>query len=126
MAFAHAINKQELLDGVVLGLGARPPARSGRDWADNPKVKGVAVRPQEGGRPAWPRPGWTTRNDGPAREGRQAVHVRALTNQGNDERKKVAEIVQASLRDLGVGVDIRILEWAALLKEHVKKRTSTP
>jgi peptide/nickel transport system substrate-binding protein len=45
-----------------------------------------------------------------------------LTNQGNDERKKIAEIIQASLRELGVGVEIRILEWAALLKEHIKKR----
>jgi len=45
-----------------------------------------------------------------------------LTNQGNDERKKVAEIIQARLREIGVGVEIRILEWAALLKEHIKKR----
>ena len=46
-----------------------------------------------------------------------------LTNQGNDERKKVAEIIQASLRQVGIGVDIRILEWASLLKEHIKKRS---
>ena len=45
-----------------------------------------------------------------------------LTNQGNDERKKVAEIIQASLREMGVGVEIRIIEWAAFLKEYIKKR----
>src|SRR5207249_12214271 len=45
-----------------------------------------------------------------------------LTNQGNDERKKVAEIVQASLKELGVQVDIRVIEWASFLKEYIKKR----
>src|SRR2546426_8130853 len=27
-----------------------------------------------------------------------------------------------SLRELGVGVEIRVLEWAAFLKEYIKKR----
>jgi peptide/nickel transport system substrate-binding protein len=42
LAFAHAINKQELLEGVVLGLGrqATGPFRPGT-WADNPNVKAV-------------------------------------------------------------------------------------
>ena len=44
------------------------------------------------------------------------------TNQGNDERKKVAEIIQASLKDLGVGVEIRVIEWASFLKEYIKKK----
>src|SRR5204863_3797146 len=48
LAFAHAINKQGLLDGVVLGLGreATGPFRPGT-WADNPKVKGVAYDPHK-------------------------------------------------------------------------------
>jgi peptide/nickel transport system substrate-binding protein len=45
-----------------------------------------------------------------------------LTNQGNEERKKIAEITQASLRELGIAVDVRVLEWAAFLKEYIKKR----
>jgi len=123
MAFAHAINKQELLDGVVLGLGreATGPFRPGT-WADNPKVKGVPYDPKKAAA-LLAEAGWTTRNaDGLLVKDGKPFTFELLTNQGNDERKKVAEIVQASLRDLGVGVDIRILEWAALLKEHVKKR----
>ncbi len=34
----------------------------------------------------------------------------------------MAEIIQASLREIGVGVEIRILEWASFIKEYVKKR----
>ena len=48
--------------------------------------------------------------------------VELLTSQGSDEGRKVAEIIQANLREIGIGVEIRVLEWAAFLKEHIKKR----
>jgi peptide/nickel transport system substrate-binding protein len=123
LAFAHAINKQELLDGVVLGLGrqATGPFRPGT-WADNPAVKGVPYDTKKA-MDLLAEAGWKTRNaEGLLVKDGKPFTFELLTNQGNDERKKIAEIVQASLRDLGIGVDIRILEWAALLKEHVKKR----
>lgn len=123
LAFAHAINKQELLDGVVLGLGrqASGPFRPGT-WADNPAVKGVPYDTKKA-MALLAEAGWKTRNaEGLLVKDGKPFTFELLTNQGNDERKKIAEIVQASLRDLGIGVDIRILEWAALLKEHVKKR----
>jgi peptide/nickel transport system substrate-binding protein len=123
LAFAHAINKQELLDGVVLGLGRRAtgPFRPGT-WADNPAVKGVPYDLRKAAA-LLEEAGWTTRNsEGLLVKNGQPFTFELLTNQGNDERKKVAEIIQASLRELGVGVEIRILEWAALLKEHIKKR----
>jgi peptide/nickel transport system substrate-binding protein len=123
LAFAHGINKQELLDGVVLGLGrqATGPFRPGT-WADNPAVKGVPHDTKKA-MALLAEAGWKTRNaEGLLVKDGKPFTFELLTNQGNDERKKIAEIVQASLRDLGIGVDIRILEWAALLKEHVKKR----
>jgi peptide/nickel transport system substrate-binding protein len=123
LAFAHAINKKELLDGVVLGLGreATGPFRPGT-WADNPAVKGVPYDPERARR-LLAEAGWTRRDDAGllVKDGRPFT-FELLTNQGNDERKKIAEIIQASLRELGVDVEIRILEWAAFLKEHVKKR----
>jgi peptide/nickel transport system substrate-binding protein len=121
-AFAHAINKRELLDGVVLGLGreATGPFRPGT-WADNPAVKSV---PHDPARAAalLAEVGWARNGKGVLEKNGQPFTFVLLTNQGNDERKKIAEIVQASLRELGVTVEIRVLEWAALLKEHVKKR----
>jgi len=122
-AFAHAINKQELLEGVVLGLGreATGPFRPGT-WADNPHVKGIPYDPKRAAA-LLAEAGWKERNsDGLLVKDGVPFTFELLTNQGNDERKKVAEIIQARLRDIGVGVEIRILEWAALLKEHIKKR----
>ena len=122
-AFAHAINKQELLDGVVLGLGreATGPFRPGI-WADNPNVKPVPFDPKRA-QALLAEAGWKEKNgDGLLVKDGVQFTFELLTNQGNDERKKVAEIIQARLREVGVGVEIRILEWAALLKEHIKKR----
>ena len=83
LAFAHAINKQELLDGVVLGLGreATGPFRPGT-WADNPNVKAVPYDPKKAAA-LLAEAGWTRRNDdGSAGQGRQAVHVRAADQPG--------------------------------------------
>jgi peptide/nickel transport system substrate-binding protein len=67
--------------------------------------------------------GWSERNaDGLLVKDGKPFTFELLTNQGNEERKKIAEIVQASLREIGIGVEIRILEWAAFLKEYIKKR----
>ena len=122
-AFAHAINKQELLDGVVLGLGRRAtgPFRPGT-WADNPNVKPIPFDPKRA-QALLAEAGWKEKNgDGLLVKDGVPFTFELLTNQGNDERKKVAEIIQARLREIGVGVEIRILEWAALLKDHIKKR----
>jgi peptide/nickel transport system substrate-binding protein len=66
--------------------------------------------------------GWTRNSDGLLVKDGRPFSFELLTNQGNDERKKIAEIVQAQLRELGVTVEIRPLEWSALLKEYIKKR----
>ena len=122
-AFAHAINKRELIDGVVLGLGrdATGPYKPGT-WVYNDKVKTYPYD-MEAARRLLAEAGWNERNaEGLLVKDGKPFTFELLTNQGNDERKKIAEIVQAQLRELGVGVEIRVMEWAAFLKEHVKKR----
>ena len=122
-AFAHAINKRELIDGVILGMGkdATGPYKPGT-WAHTDQVKRYPYD-LERARQLLAEAGWRERNgDGLLVKDGKPFTFEVLTNQGNDERKKIAEIIQSQLRELGVGVDIRILEWAALLKEHIRKR----
>jgi peptide/nickel transport system substrate-binding protein len=122
-AFAHAIDRQALVEGVRYGLAreATGPYKPGT-WVYNPGVRRYPYDPARA-RQLLAEAGWTETNaDGLlVKEGRPFTFT-VLTNQGNDERKKVAEIIQAALRDVGVGVEIRVIEWAALLKEYVKKR----
>ena len=122
-AFAHAINKRELIDGVILGMGreATGPYKPGT-WAYTDRVKTYPYD-MDRARALLAAAGWKERNaDGLLVKDGKPFTFEILTNQGNDERKKIAEILQSQLRELGVGAEIRILEWAALLKEHIRKR----
>jgi peptide/nickel transport system substrate-binding protein len=122
-AFAHAINKREVIDGVRLGLAreATGPYKPGT-WVYTDKVKTYPYDMAKA-RQLLAEAGWKPRDgDGLLTKDGTPFAFELLTNQGNDERKRVAEIVQAQLRELGVAVEIRTLEWAALLKEHIKKR----
>ncbi|MDP2627511.1 MAG: ABC transporter substrate-binding protein, partial [Candidatus Rokubacteria bacterium] len=123
-AFAHAINKQELIDGVVLGMArdATGPLRPGT-WAYTDRVKRYEHDPEKA-RALLAEAGWKDRDgDGLVedKEGRPFTFT-IRTNQGNEERKKVAEIIQQRLKEVGVGVEIQILEWSSFLKEFIKKK----
>jgi peptide/nickel transport system substrate-binding protein len=123
-AFAHAINKQELIDGVVMGLAreATGPLRPG-SWAYTDKVRRYPYDPGKA-KQLLAAAGWTDKNgDGILRsKDGQPFTLTIRTNQGNDERKKIAEIIQERLKEIGVQTDIQTIEWAAFLKEYIKQR----
>jgi peptide/nickel transport system substrate-binding protein len=121
-AFAHAINKRDLIDGVRLGLAreATGPYKPGT-WVYNPNVRTYPYNPARA-RQLLAEAGWTSKNaEGLLVKDGQPFTFDLLISQGSDEGKKSAEIIQAQLREIGVGVELRVLEWAALLKEHIKK-----
>ncbi|HKA61224.1 MAG TPA: peptide-binding protein [Methylomirabilota bacterium] len=123
-AFAHAINKQELIDGVRLGLAreANGPIRPGT-WAYTDKVEHYAYDPEKA-KALLAEAGWKDRNGDGVVEDKDGkpFTLTIRTNQGNDERKKIAEIIQQRLKEIGVSADIQLIEWAAFIKEFVKPR----
>jgi peptide/nickel transport system substrate-binding protein len=123
-AFAHAINKQELIDGVRLGLAreANGPIRPGT-WAYTEKVEHYAYDPEKA-KALLAEAGWKDRNGDGVVEDKDGkpFTLTIRTNQGNDERKKIAEIIQQRLKEIGVNADIQLIEWAAFIKEFVKPR----
>jgi peptide/nickel transport system substrate-binding protein len=122
-AFAHAINKRELIEGVRLGLAreATGPYKPGT-WQYNPNVHQYPYDPAKA-RALLADAGWNTKNgDGILMKNGVPFKFDLLVAQGGEEGRKVSEIIQASLKDIGIQVEIRVIEWAALLKEYIKKR----
>ncbi len=122
-AIAYAINKEEIIQGVLLGLGrpATGPYKPGTFWY-NDKVKKYPYNPARA-RELLAEAGWRdTDGDGVLeKDGRKFV-FEIITNQGNEVRAKTAEIIQRRLSEVGIKVKIRILEWASFVNDFIGKR----
>ncbi len=121
-AITAAINKEELIHGVLFGMGqkAHGPIVPGR-WAYNPNVKDIGYDPKHAAE-LLAQAGWREKNaDGIlVRDGRP-FQFTILTNQGNQQRLMSAQIIQQRLKYVGIDVKIRIVEWATFLKEYIDK-----
>ena len=122
-ALNAAINKEEIIEGVLMGLGRVstgpfPP----ESWAYNSAVTPAPHDPAKA-RALLAEAGWTDSNgDGWLdRNGAPFAFV-LLTNQGNDQRQKAAEIIQRRLKEIGVQVEIRVVEWSAFLSQFIDTR----
>jgi peptide/nickel transport system substrate-binding protein len=67
--------------------------------------------------------GWKdTNGDGILEKDGKPFEFTIITNQGNEARKNAATIIQCNLKKVGIRVNIRVLEWAAFLKDFLQKR----
>jgi len=122
-AISYAINKEEIVSGVLLGLGkpATGPFKPGT-WAYNDKVKIYNYDPSRA-RELLKQAGWKdTNGDGVLEKDGKPFAFEILTNQGNDTRQKCAEIIQRQLKEVGITVKIRIVEWSAFVTNFINKR----
>ncbi|MGB9823088.1 peptide-binding protein [Thermodesulfovibrio sp.] len=120
-AIAYAINKKEIIEGVLLGFGTPctgpfPPS----SWAFNPNVKDFEYNPEKARKILY-EIGWRTGSDGILiKDGKRFSFV-LLVNQGNEARLKTAQILKEQLKKIGIELNIRVLEWQSFL-ELVTKR----
>lgn len=116
-ALSLAIDREALVDGVLLGFGrlAVGPVLSDM-WAFNRTLEGTPHRPEEARR-LLAEAGWADRNgDGVVeRDDGTPFELELLTNQESDRRRDVAVVIAADLGRIGVRVEPRLLEWGALL-----------
>ena len=122
-AIAHAINKDEIIKGVMLGFGkpATGPLKPG-SWAYNPNVRQYPYDPKKAAE-LLAEAGWKdTNGDGVLDRDGTPFAFELVTNQGNEIRRKTAEIMQKRLAEQGIQMKIRIVEWAAFVKEFINKR----
>ena len=120
-ALTYAINKKEIIDGVLLGLGeeAVGPYKPGA-WYFNPDTPRFEYNPKKA-RALLAQAGWQPNGEGIMVKDGRPFEFSILTNQGNDIRARTAEIIQGRLREIGILVNIRIVEFAVFLKEFIDK-----
>jgi peptide/nickel transport system substrate-binding protein len=122
-ALSYAIDRQGIIDGILLGLG-RPCTGpfSYVSWAYNPNAKSYAYDPERARR-MLAQAGWRDENgDGILEKKGKPFRFTIMTNQGNTDRIRSAEIIQQNLKAVGVAVNIRVMEWQAFL-EQIDKRS---
>lgn len=119
-ALSYAIDKQELIDGVLLGYGAIATGPYKPDtWVYNGNVQRYPYNPEKS-RELLAAAGWKDSNaNGIVDKDGVELAFTIVTNQGNDLRSKTGEIIQRRFREIGVDVKLRIIEWATFLKEFI-------
>ncbi len=122
-ALSYAINRQNIIDGLLLGLGKPCTGPfSYVSWAYNPNAKSYDYNPGLAAR-MLAEEGWKDVNgDGFLEKNGRPFRFTILTNQGNTERIRSAEIIQQNLKAVGIDVNIRVMEWQAFL-EQIDKRS---
>ncbi len=122
-AIAYAVDKNEIIQGALMGFGkpAAVPYKPGT-WMYNPKVQTYPFDPAKA-QQLLAEAGWTQKDkDGILMKDGKRFEFEIITNQGNDKRKKAAEIIQQRLKTVGIGVKFRVIEWSSFLKEFINKR----
>jgi peptide/nickel transport system substrate-binding protein len=122
-AMAMAVDKDEIIRGVLMGLGkpATGPFKPGT-WAYNPNVRTYPYDPEKA-RALLAEAGWQDRNgDGLVDKDGKTFEFELLISQGNEVRGKCAEIIQRRLAEIGIKVKIRVVEWAAFVNDFINKR----
>jgi peptide/nickel transport system substrate-binding protein len=122
-AIALAIDKEEIIEGVLLGFGeaANGPFKSDM-WVNNTKVKPVPFD-QDQSRKLLAQAGWVDGNgDGIIEKDSVPFVMTIMTNQGNRLREQTGMIIQSRLKEVGIEVKLRTVEWAAFIKEYLDKK----
>ncbi len=121
-AITYAINKNDIIEGVLLGYGTPctgpfPP----ESWAYNPNVKDFEYDPEKSKR-LLEEAGWKQGKDNTLEKDGKPFEFTVLVNQGNDARLKTAQIIKENLKKIGIKMNIKVLEWQAMLHEFIDKK----
>lgn len=121
-ALTHAINKKDIIAGVLLGYGipCTGPFPS-ESWAYNTQVKDLEYNPDKAIE-LLTEAGWKKGKNGLLQKHGETFSFTVLVNQGNEARLKTAQIIKENLKKIGIDMKIKVLEWQAMLHEFIDKK----
>jgi peptide/nickel transport system substrate-binding protein len=122
-ALALGIDRQEIIDGVLMGQGEAiaSPYKPGTSWQNT----SLTPRPFDLKKATalLDAAGWKD-HDGDGWRDKEGVTLTftLLTNNGNKQRADAATIIKERLKNLGVQVQVRLVEWSAFIENFINKR----
>lgn len=122
-ALSLAIDKKEIINGVLMGLGESTtgPFLKGT-YAYNDAIEDTEYNPQKA-RELLKEAGWCdTDSDGVLDKNGVQFKFKLITNQGNKQREDAAVIIQRKWQEIGVKIEVQTIAWAAFLNEFVNKK----
>ncbi|MDQ6967847.1 MAG: peptide-binding protein [Mariprofundaceae bacterium] len=122
-AIAYAIDRQELIDGVLLGHGEiiASPYKPGTVWV-NQSLKPRPFDPNKA-KKLLAKAGWVDSDtDGYLDKDGKILSFTIITNNGNKQRADTATIIQQRLKQIGIKVNVRLIEWSAFIENFINKR----
>ena len=122
-ALTLAINREEIVQYVLYGLGAVATGPFPNHlWYCNPNVKPLLYDPPKA-RQILSEAGWKdTNGDGILDRDGKPFKFTLITNSGNDTRRDVGVLVQRQLREIGIDVTFELYEWSVFLKNFVNAK----
>ena len=122
-ALNYAVDKEEIIKIVLLGLGevCTGPFVS-ESWAYNHSVEAYPYDPAKA-RQLLKESGWSD-SDGDGWLDKQGIifEFTVITNQGNEARIKSLQIIQRRLKEVGIKVNIEVIEWSVFVSQFIDKR----
>jgi len=118
-ALNYAIDKDEVIKGVLLGLGEpiSSPYKPGTRW-NNPNLNPYPYKPSKALN-LLQEAGYKKNNDGILMKNGKPLKFEIITNQ-NKQREMTAVVIQKRLQEIGVDVSIRVIEWASFVNRFIK------
>lgn len=115
-ALTHALNREEMVEAILQGEGevAHAPV-SPLSWAYPEDVPTFDYDPDRA-RELLAEAGWEEGDDGILERDGERFSFQLMTNQGNEVREKLVEIIQAQFAEVGVEAIPELREWSSFIE----------
>lgn len=119
-AISHAINRQGMVDSVLKGHGSllNGPFLPG-SWPDSPADTAKWEYDKAKAEKLLAEDGWKKGADGILAKDGHKFEFEIMTNAGNKRRESYAAIIQQNLQEVGIKVNIKAIDFSALIEQNV-------
>lgn len=117
-AITHAIDRKALVDAILLGHGTVADSHgSNVRWDFNPNVPKFEYN-KDKAKALLGEAGWKPGPDGILQKDGKQLKFTLMTNQ-NKVREQVATIIQQQLKEVGIAVEPKIVEWSSFVSKNL-------